>query len=274
MRSARNLAALLACLAGAATAHAAPYTVTYAQLGASVFSVGSDNRFHPATNSPSAQTLSDAASISYAGASGNASFSQTADFGNLHAFMTGSATGSPLNQSFVTFGSFAAETAPQFYDSITVRAPGLPDGTPVTVTFTASLDGSATGNAGPNGSTYNVQGYYDASAGPFSVRLFLTGAGPRTYTATGTVNVGATYSVLGATVFDISGTSGFASTADATIDVSHTATLAVDPVTPGVQLVADSGHDYSLAALPEPSAAACSLLALAAPALARRRRHS
>lgn len=37
------------------------------------------------------------------------------------------------------------------------------------------------------------------------------------------------------------------------IDASHTAQMFLDPITPGITLVAESGHDYSISAVPEPA---------------------
>jgi len=56
------------------------------------------------------------------------------------------------------------------------------------------------------------------------------------------------------------------------IDGSHTVTLFVDAVTPGVSLVSESGHDYSTNAVPEPSTFALGSLALAALAARSTRR--
>lgn len=148
-----------------------------------------------------------------------------------------------------------------FMDDVDVTHPTLPDGTPVVFSFKVALDSAIFGN---------------------SQASFRWGAGSTVF---GMVNRGVGFSfpagdhfALDITVDALVGDSvpiflslsagGQASTGfsagrelDSTgFDAFSTATLHLDPITPGLRLLAASGHDY--ATVPEPSTALLAAIGL------------
>ena len=171
--------------------------------------------------------------------------------------------------------SAQAHTQVNALDYLTVVAPGLARGTPVTLRFLYHLSGTFSTPVFEFGGSYaaSATGYLQATtqsgAGGFTKRYEnLNGAAP--YDLVGTMDalvserVGLAYGLD--TFAYVGGTATVAR--QASVDFSNTAIAYAWSDDPGVTLVAASGHDY--APVPEPASFAA--LALGALPLLRRKR--
>jgi hypothetical protein len=175
--------------------------------------------------SPASGTVS----VVIAGGTGlDASASVTAEIGTLHLF----ATSSDLGSNSSSFASARASAA--FADTGTVALPGAVFGTAVHAIVTVAIDGSHSSNAGfgPDIPHLNVGNFINVD-GPNGTYFFDT-------------TVGAVIPLsLGLEIFADSSIFSTINTAD----YSNTAQLFFDFTEAGAFFSADSGHNYSSAAI-------------------------
>jgi hypothetical protein len=178
--------------------------------------------------SPASGTVS----VIIAGTGLDASASVNAEIGTLHLLAASSDFGSNVN-SFA-----AARASAAFADTGTVTLPGAVFGTPVQAMVTVAIEGSHTLNAGfgPDVPHLNVGSFINTDF-PSGTYIFTT-------------TVGAVIPLsLGLQIFADSSVFSTSNTAD----YSNTAQLFFDFAQVGAFFSADSGHNYSSAAV-EPSA--------------------
>jgi hypothetical protein len=211
------------------------------------------------------------------GALASASGSATASAGLLKGMVSASASVSPLSRTGSTSpysASAGASYLISFSDSLTLKSTTLPLGSMVTWDFTLDLHesirlaGSGSANLVLSGGIGNQTG----SPGNQNVQFFnpvifggIVTQGPfsETYTVRVSSLVGQVIPI-GETleIFATDVTSG-----SAIVDASDTGLFYANPVTPGLELVSASGHDYATPgvgpAVPEPSAWAMMLLGFA-----------
>lgn len=183
-------------------------------------------------------------------------------------------------------GSFGAT----FADQAQLSSNTLPSGTPVMyrVTWRMHADSNRPGHVGPTFAGHDTGSwYFNYYAGPsvgtnefFPNGLFISIPARDheiAYDVAGsvgeTLSIGATLT-LGAD--DRAGLYGdgsfsYGGLEETILDASNTVDIFVDPLTPDVTLVADSGHDYSITA-PEAASPLAALLAIAQLGMIRRRR--
>jgi hypothetical protein len=174
--------------------------------------------------SPTSGTVS----VIIAGTSLDASASVTAEIGTLHLF----ATSSDLGSNSSSFASARASAA--FADTGTVTLPGAAFGTAVHASVTVAIDGSHTlvAGFGPDIPHLNVGNFINVD-GPNGTYFFNT-------------TVGAVIPLsLGLEIFADSSILSKINTAD----YSNTAQLFFDFTESGAFFSADSGHNYSSAAI-------------------------
>jgi hypothetical protein len=232
--------------------------------------------------------------ISEAGGSGSA----FADAGLLRAKVDGVALigpGAP-NVPTVTHGTprVNASFGASFSDTVEIKSATLPIGAPATFRATVHLDVETNrpGHIGPAfagfdsgtfffnyfvgstvGGTYSFPNGLFTSVPTFGFDLPVDVAGK----VGDMVSVGA---ALGVTADNRAGfftdTSGgvanWGGLSETHIDASHTARIFLDPITPGIALRAQSGHDYSISAVPEPASWLMLLAGMATVGAALRRR--
>lgn len=158
----------------------------------------------------------------------DASASVTAEIGTLHLF----ATSSDLGSNASSFAGARASAA--FADTGTVTLPGAAFGTTVHAIVTVAIDGSHTSNAGfgPDSPHLNVGSYYNVDY-PTGTYDFITTVGALIPLSLG---------------LQIYADSSFYSKIN-TADYSNTAHLFFDFTEAGAFFSADSGHNYSSAAI-------------------------
>lgn len=286
-----TLVAALLALAAAGTAHAARWDVM--GTGSTGLSNSGGQLQTPATTTYSTDAQG-GKSVSVKGSSissvplgilgvGETTATGYAAPGLLRAF-TGSYSSTatnPVNPGVPNFTGTRAssEISASFSDRIVITSSTLPVGTVVRYQGTVSMDFSSSGSGGFFG--------FDWAVGSYDLFMNLPNGGQSLPTQFDTWRhvpitfiglVGDVVDVssrLSVTTFARSGYWGDAYLGDAEhpfIDASHTARMFLDPITPGITLVADSGHDYSVSAIPEPATLSLMLGGLGLLAGARRRR--
>jgi hypothetical protein len=229
--------------------------------------------------------LGDGSITATAGVAGSAQ----ASYGSLHAQVSGNLQAdspSPADDPFLR-GDFRAS----FDDVLIVSSNSLAIGTPVTLQMTMSVDAVITHNTGAliyvsyqlgnaSGQVVNIQrGSLTYSGLPPQVYAFSY---PFTFNdvvgdslhLSSVLQVGINQSFSGES-YQFGPLEGSYIYNQPSVDASHTSTVFVDSLTPGVTLVAASGHDYSTAAaVPEPATASLVLLGLAVVTTTARRRAS
>lgn len=184
--------------------------------------------------------------------------------GLLRAF-TGSASTTatnPVNPSLPNFTGTRAtsEIFTSFSDRFVITSSTLPVGTDVQYQAIVSMDFSSSGGGGYFGFDWAVGSYdlfmnlpngFQGLPTQFDTWRHV----PLTFSGKvgDAIDVSSSMSVTTSTASGYWGNSYLGDTQRAFIDASHTARMFLDPITPGITLVADSGHDYSVSAVPEPA---------------------
>lgn len=171
-------------------------------------------------------------------------------------------------------GMATSTVTSSFYDTILVGGAGLAVGTPVSYRLDISISGSVLG--GPAGSNYGafatssvslqddftrqaaVLNWNDKTHAPGVYTLTLNTKVGRGLILSADLNVGAR----------VQGNSVLGRFAEA--DFYHSARFALTPSVAGLNVTGQSGHDYTVSAVPEPSSWALMALGLGAVVLRRR----
>ena len=163
-------------------------------------------------------------------------------------------------------------------DQLLVTSATLAFGTPVDLTFSLGYNGTTSYVQSPDPVTgpsmwmgglvvFTLDANPTSGAQPLNLALITNQglpAGPTSDFASGVV-----HSTVGATInfqqkLDMQADATYFDSEDreVTVDFSHTFKLYADPALPGVSLVSQSGHNYSVSAVPEPGHAALLLLGM------------
>jgi hypothetical protein len=285
------LIAALLTLATAAPAHAARWDVTgtgstgLSNSGGQVQTPATSTFAIDAKGGKSVRVQGSSVASAPVGTLGVADATATAYAapGLLRAF-AGSSTSTavnPVNPSLPNFTgtSASSEVSASFSDRFVITSGTLPEGTVVQYQGILSLDFSSSGGSG-------AYLGFDWAVGSYDLFLNLPNGGQNLpqqfdiwrhvpFTFSGRVGDAVDVSSrISISTFAHSGYWGNSYLGDAEhpfIDASHTARMFLDPITPSITLVADSGHDYSVSAVPEPATWGLMVGGLAVLAGARRR---
>lgn len=201
--------------------------------------------------------------------------------GLLRAFTSSDSASAtnPVNPSLPNFTGTRAtsEIFTSFSDRFVITSSTLPVGTDVQYRAVVSMDFSSSGGGGYFAFDWAVGSYdlfmnlpngFEGLPKQFDTWRHV----PLTFSSKvgDAIDVSSSMSVTTSARSGYWGNSYLGGSQSAFIDASHTARMFLDPITPGITLVADSGHDYSVSAVPEP--ATWSLLLGGLGLLAARRR--
>ncbi|MSV29406.1 MAG: PEP-CTERM sorting domain-containing protein [Bryobacterales bacterium] len=264
-RAAFRAALLAAAAAASLSAAAVSFTITsgytYVEGVAALFTSGE----LPGPSTASAIPVSVGSGLGFQTAYSTGS----ANFGTLKAFATA------YSASPFVFPQTQVEA--RWKDTIHVFSPGgiLPDGTPITVSFSLHLSDILTSiTVGPGYTGSNAWAFLDGLGAVNFLHVYDSfGSPPAAYTVSGTYNttVGADL-LIGANLQANAGPQN----ADATADASNTGLFAMEILTPGASYTSASGTVYetSLQAVPEPGSFALAGIALGLAILRRGARKS
>lgn len=172
-------------------------------------------------------------------------------------------------KAFNTDGGWVdAVFSTSFEDFIEVTAPGLAEGTPVTYTFSLTIDGTSGTTPQPAAASALSVGFA-ASMGPAWLspvpRLrqidWSLAQGDGVFSQTFEAKVGELVRVRG-TLFAGAQAGTSNGTSDAWADYMSTARFTLTPDVPGANTLSVSGHDYGVSTVPEPATAVLCVLGM------------